>query len=354
MKRRTRISMAVLLGLLPLLLGGCSVFSGPQGDPYSSEAYDESIYNDLNLSIDDENGGYNTESENPGFGDPFFSSMFESDQEVNDPMAEEVSEMDEDPASEVYYTHIVWGNLEGNVVEDVMTDWSGQISVDRGAVLIERLIRFEPGQDWIEEREEELWFNLVSETGPDRDGLLLKIIDPEPGSGPNNLSVLLGDLEYSIPVDSLVGYSESVEVGDLGNLFALRSLQQFDCPNGFLRGIWVQRFPGHGIFRGGWLSFDGEVQGHVRGRWGIRSDGSKVMFGKVIDLDGNFQSILRGHWEENEMHPRRGRYGGHWFSPDPEGESSDSLLASGPYWGHYLKGHRRGGFMLGRWLENCE
>ena len=348
---KTRIARLALPLILVLALGGCSNLfdsSSPAGD----DTYDDSFFADMNYDLDDPTGGYDAETESPGFGEQAFFSMFPEDEPANDPIGDDpgVRDMENEPASNVYYARLLWGQLQYDPDVTDPTDWTGRIQLDQGALVIERLIRFEHETDWIEPRDSILWVDLTSITYGHNDGLLLKIIDDEPGLGINHLHVDLGGLSYSIPVDSLDGFQEIVDVDELGNQFSITALPRFDCPNGFMRGIWVEGKPDGGIFRGAWASFEGELIGHYRGHWGISDEGNRIMRGKLIDLDGEFLAYLGGTWNNNDQHPRHGDFHGQWLVPIDE----DSLEAVGNFWGVYRKSMRRGGFMAGRWLEFCE
>ncbi len=335
---------------------GCSTLTGSDTPSQGDEFYDDSFFDDVNFDINDDNGGYDTRDESPGFGDDSFFSMFREDEPAHDPMENDpgVITMGEDPGNVIAYARLVWGQLQYDPKVTDPTDWSGAIWVDQGALVVKRLIRFEPETDWIEERVDMSRIDLVSETTVHNDGLLIQIIDEEPGLGEGNLlHVELGELVYSIPVDSLDGYSEIVDVDEAGNQFSINAVPVLDCPNGFMHGIWVESETDRGIFRGGWFSWEGELLGHYRGHWGISEEGDNLFRGKLIDLDGNFWAMLRGQWLEHENRHGDGDYFGRWLTP-VGGEGSDEFEAEGPIWGFYKKGFKRRGHMGGRWMEWCE
>jgi len=356
LKSTTLLLASCLLLTLGLGIQGCSSLTGTDGSNSSSDFYDDSFFDDLGFDINDANGGYDTQDEPPGFGDGSFLTMFTEDEPANDSWSQDsgVNDMADNPSNVLSYARLLWGQLQFNPDISDTTDWSGSIWVDSGALVVKRLIRFEPETDWIEERPLVTEIGVVSQTTVHNDGLLLQVINDEPGVGGENLlHVELGELVYSIPVDSLDGYQEIVDVDDLGNQFSLYAIPKLDCPNGFMGGIWVEGETDRGILRGGWFSWEGELMGYYRGHWGITEAGDSLFRGKLIDLDGNFWAMLRGHWVDHPLHHGDGEYYGRWLTP-VGGADSDEFEAEGPIWGFYKKGFRRRGHMDGRWLQACD
>ncbi len=350
-----RLSLLLLFGtILALGATGCnSLFGG--GDPVDevdAGYYDESYYSDLNYSLDEPNGGYDVEDEEPYFGDPDFAAMMDEEEDAADDAVGDdpgVADMEEDPVSQVYYLRLLWGQLDWNPELEEITTWSGTISVDRGAIVVLRRIKFEHVTDWVVfPRENPQVVDLYSLTRPHFDGLLLKIIDDDPDADTeNNLVIDMGPGQITLPVAELDGYAEIYDVDDLGNQMSLRSPEILDCPNGFLAGIWVQRH-GHprGIYRGVFTSYEGGVRGCVRGHWGINEAGERVFRGKYIGLGGEFRGLMNGTWlPDPDGMGGYGSFEGRWVSASGEVE--------GILGGHYRRGFRRGGFFSGRWVEEC-
>ena len=178
-----------LTSLFVLTLGlgiqGCSSLTGSDGPSSGDDFYDDSFFEDLNFDINNEDGGYDASTESPGFGDPSFTSMFVEDEPANDPWENDpgVIAMGEDPGNVVAYARLIWGQLQHNPEITEITDWTGNIWVDSGAIVVKRLIRFESGTDWVDERQMETALGVVSQTTVHNDGLLLQIINDEPGLG---------------------------------------------------------------------------------------------------------------------------------------------------------------------------
>lgn len=346
---------AFALGLI-LLLGaaGCNGLFGddsPSGDAETSE-YADSFYSDMNLSLDEENGGYRADDEAPGFGDPSFAQMFGEAATAGDPLESDagILALEEEPESRVTYVRLIWGQLQRQSDQDQITDWGGSIRVDRGAIVVLRRIRFEPLSDWVVfPREDPKLVELYSQTGPAFDGLLLKIIDPEPESAEaNEFALELGAATFGMPVAELAGFSEILDVDELGNQLSVQSPEILDCPNGFLRGVWVGRQPGQlrGIFRGAVTEFGGGLRGHVRGHWGVNASGEQVFRGKMIARDGRFLAFVHGDWSGGgDGGVGRGSFAGVLMD--------ENETVTGALGGHYRHGLRRGGFLAGRWVEDC-
>ena len=345
----------LLIGLLALGAAGCnSLFGGSEAvgaDP-EGELYDAELYSDLDLDLEDPSGGYGAEDEEPGFGEPnFFRHRFELAVAAGDGqcMSPEIRAMLATPGVQVHYLYLSWGQLAGNPDIDTATDWSGSIRVDRGGIVVLRRIAFERLTDWVVfPREDVKVVDLHSLTTTHYDGLLLQVIDPDPAAPEANaLTIAMGPAAFSVPVADLDGYESLLDVDALGNQMSLQAPAILDCPNGFLMGIWVHR-PGEaamrGIFRGAFLSYEGELLGHLRGHWGVTDEGEQLFRGKWIARDGSFRGFLRGTWTADPAGSGgHGSFAGDWI------DETETLM--GTLAGHYRSGPGRGGFFAGRWLD---
>ncbi|MBC8365935.1 hypothetical protein H8E52_00850, partial [bacterium] len=75
-----KLFLAALFVLtLGLSIQGCSSLTGSDTPSQGDDLYDDSFFEDLNFDINDENGGYDTSNEQPGFGDGSFFSVFIED-----------------------------------------------------------------------------------------------------------------------------------------------------------------------------------------------------------------------------------------------------------------------------------
>jgi hypothetical protein len=373
--------LSVLAAVLLLAaLAGCSDSdTTPVGT--SDTATDDYATIDFDLPY----GGLTKSDEDPAFGDPYLiqDDALEGDEVydddlLNDPEVQALVAMGDEPGDpedptrpRFTFLRLAWGMLDGAVDErsglatdGELLDWSGLLRVDRGIVVIKRVIRFERPFDSIVrpriDRQTVAWF---SHTGGHFDGLLIQIIEPprqvdetrDDGDPPppNQLHIVTGPFEQSFPVASLATIDEVYEVDDLGNAIHLVGFTLGDldpCPKGFLSGIWMtdtEADDGSGTFRGRWVGVHGFGKGHMMGRFGYNEDGERVFFGKYINRSGQFMGLLGGTWAPVEDRPGHGRFIGHWTS---DGETRDGALG-----GRYLHlPERPGGFYQGRWATDCD
>ncbi|MFH1277570.1 MAG: hypothetical protein ABIK65_04250 [Candidatus Eisenbacteria bacterium] len=322
-----------------------------------------------NVDLNAEFGGYEATDEAAAFGMGDLEKMAEDGVEAHDQVAEEseVVALGAAPATNVYVLRLAWGMLEGDSSVTVETDWSGSISVDRGAVIVERVIRFEPGDYVVRPRTDRTVVDLVSKTAPHWDGLLITLLDPAEDSlaqVENVLRISLGGFETSYTTVQLAELEEIIDVDLTGNQFSVNAflVDEFPCGRGFLSGEWRHTNVEGGDFRGRWSSYDGENRGFVRGQWGLNEEGRKVFFGKYIFADGAFGGLLRGHWGFGESRGS-GFFRGAWH-----GENEIRGLLHG-VWRHEWRGPDSGpnngnrpgetldrgrGFFHGRWFRACD
>jgi hypothetical protein len=269
------------------------------------------------------------------------------------------------------FLRLTWGDLEampdsitGRVEDGELVDWSGSLRVDRGILVIRRVILFErPFDSIVRPRPARNVVAWNSHTGGHVDGLLVQIIEPprdedgdgevDPGkSDPNQLHVVTPQFEQSFLVDDLNTLDQVFPAATEGEAihFAGFDLSNLDpCPKGFLAGIWHDdpaTEDGSGFFRGRWVGLYGVTQGHVMGGYGFTEDGERVFFGKYISRSGQFRGLLRGTWDPGED-PGTGLFRGQWINASEEVE--------GVLGGRYLdRVDRPGGFFQGRWATLCD
>jgi hypothetical protein len=373
MRRTTWSPLVVIAAALALAASGC-ITSSDDPAPGLSAA-------DQTVDLDAEFGGFNTANEAPAFGDAELadtnSLTGEGDEGVDfdDAMARErhMIRLSDHPEVDVYALRVMWGTLDRDL-EDVTfpapVDWSGSLSLERGGLLVRRVLRFEPiqGDHIVRPREDRRVIEWVSTTIGGRDGLLVAVFDPQlvldDSSGSDDTATAVGEayttpnvitfetepLTVSFNVSSLADLDTVVEVGGSNLAVAFRGIRiepgPYPCPSGFLGGVW-KRAPDTegGVFYGRWMGADGRVAGYLRGHYGVNSDGRKVFFGKYIDLSGRFRGFLRGRWENLPDLPG-GRFHGVWFDAlrRPRGELG----------GRYLVAPDGGrGTFHGRWRAYC-
>lgn len=367
---------------LILVLGGCGAdestapeLANTTGDDFSAVDFDAPF-------------GSLTMSDEPlAFGDPDLladdcageGEMFD-DPYANDPAVLALIELGEEPGDpddpqrpRFTFLRILWGVLDGEGTSQE-TDWSGRLWVDRGTVLVRRVISFEHPEDHIvrprPDRHTVAWH---SHAGRDFDGLLIQIIEPplgEPGGGqghghgtqgrgddhdppppPNRLHFATGPFTEVFLVSELAELDAIYPVEAAGQAihftgFTLGNFNQ--CPRGFLAGRWLFNTDselGGGHFWGRWISIHGPVLGYLRGAWGFNAEGERVFFGKYINRQGTCLGLLAGTWAPG-LRPNTGRFHGRWFGHDEQ--------FVGVMDGHYRKHplYRMGPFQ-GRWAALC-
>ncbi|MFQ5607341.1 MAG: hypothetical protein ACE5GA_05295 [Candidatus Zixiibacteriota bacterium] len=309
-------SMAGGLALFALLAVGCS--ENPN-DPALSDNSDNNA----------EFGGFTTVDEAPGFGDPVMVSMAAdlSGEAVNDVTLQtdpQVVEMDTDPETGRFALKVIWGKPRYDSTVGVATDWTGSLSISRGAEVVRRVIRFERGQDELLPRADRKLIEWVSQTTVHNDGLLVEIFNPpHPDSiridttfitdptgneivgvidttvftSPLTLTFRTAPLTISFSADQLAALDTVIYVQDsCAVIFQSTRIERHPCPRGYLAGGWGVTDSGEQVFRGVWMSVRGNLEGYLRGRWGVNDAGRRMFWGKWISSNGRFEGFLRGTW----------------------------------------------------------
>lgn len=369
--------LAFMPALLLLLAIGCS----------NKNVEPELLIDEPNLT--DEFGGYSTVSESPGFGDDeLLDEAYASNDEYGDPMLSDsaVTVFTSDPEAGLYHLRIVWGQLrfDSNVANP--TDWSGSLSITRGAEIIRRVINFELGQDYIAPRTDRKLIEWVSQTTVHNDGIAVDLLVPPvrpvldttkaeftdsagntviiievdttwPEAEPVTISFNTGPYSTTFDLDELVSLDTIVFLEDSNAVaFHALKLDLFPCPRGFLAGRWAFDDSGSGRFRGIWLNRAGLVVGYIKGHFGRREYGEKVFFGKWVSREGRFQGFIRGHWDFSDSSqivasatPTGGFFRGQIFSEDG--------IQIGNLAGHFITresgNDALGGFFQGNWKIPC-
>jgi hypothetical protein len=330
----TRILSTCLLLALPLAACAQDSFDDPD---------------QIGEAVNELNGGLDMEDEAPLFGD---DALF-ADAELVDEVAvtdsfrdsDEYVAMDLRPGAVRIHAAIRWGQIPVNRDAVGPVDWSGTLTLNRGALLVRRAVAFEEGTgDRVEARDDIRSVSFRSTTLPASDGLRITIIDPNPlDAEPLRLDYSdASGLVRSIDIAELLGTPQSFDVDDRGNRIVAVALRDrrddANCRSGFLRGRWHQVVRHGGLLLGRVRNAQGEPLGHMRGVYGQRDNGNKVFFGKYIDLDGTFKGIFAGHY-------RNGHFLGRWMS------RSGDIGALGGHYRETIPGPEIGGHFAGRWAE---
>jgi hypothetical protein len=331
-----------------LFLAGCMGSTSPTGpgstgDPVFNEDYQSA-------DLDAADGGFTATDESPYFGSEAIQKMQEGEVAANDDLAFDGGLLEGDPTYDVYFLRIAWGQLDGDSADGAGTDWSGSIALDRGAIKVERIIRFEREQgDHVVPREDRRKVEFVSHTRRGLDGLLLRVHVPQVDiATPNMITLTTPVFTKSYEVGQLDGLAEVFTVDDLGNQVSFRAerIPPFPCLAGYMTGFWLMNHEGtRGAFGGVWVADDGRPAGYLRGVFGVNAEGKRVLFGKWISLSGAFRGILRGTYEVNAE--GGGTFEGHWVNRFHQAE--------GGFAGHFrIREDRRAGLFEGRWRTKCD
>jgi len=360
--------LAIMLaaGLL-LWAGGCS-----------ENATDPDLTGGMNL--EDDFGGYTAAAEAPGFGDPEILGDEDDEPEYEDPLlaSPSVDAIINDPMAGLFHLRAIWGRLRYDSTVTEITDWTGSLSTSRGAVILRRVIRFEPNQDEILPRTDHRIIEWKSFTTVHNDGIAVDLFVPPPRPIFDTTITIVDETDTLITIDTIrpepvtvsfvTGpYSRTFTLGELASLdtivqlddsnaVALHAMQIFrvHCPRGFLAGRWGYDENGKGVFKGIWTDRHGFITGYLRGHYGRNETGDRAFFGKWIDRLGQCKGFLRGTWAPfptvsiDEVNCGRARG---WFKGRIYNVNRVEIgVLKGKYRG---SAHYRGGFFQGRWKLHC-
>jgi hypothetical protein len=297
---------------------------------------------EVTSALEQENGGFDTNDEAPLFGDDvaYQAAAIEADATFVDPMAQDasVAALESQAGGARHRVLIAWGRMPADPSATTGRNWSGSLALSRGALVIGRTIGFEEATDRVLPRQSRDRVDFESATRPWADGLVLRVLDPDPAQGALRLTYTSADAATTLDLDlsQLATGPISLDAGDGNRVVAIAVRENDACDQGFMRGRWVALRPGLGVYRGVVANADGQLAGHIRGIWGQRRNGDHVMFGKFIDANGRFRGILAGTYENGHFRTR-------WIV-----RSGDHGVAGGVY---FDAPDVRGGMFAGRWAE---
>jgi len=333
------VFLFALLAALGLMLGGCSSSTNSPDPTANLEDF----------------GSYTTAKEQPAFGDPFVEAVMDGEEAYNDPIAVSpaVDSIENDDSTAVYCFRMIWGNLQDDSGITESTDWSGSLSLSRGAIVVTHTIRFEPLQDYIMPRYDDSGnfvpetLGWVSKTSVGFDGIAARLIIP-PSVTDDTVIVTYGSaqLTISFPITVLDDLDTLINIS-LGNAISFQANRCESGPDirsrGHVIGRWGQDENGQGVFYGRWMTTRGLVVGAVKGEWGVDSTGAQIFVGKWIDRTGNFEGFIKGVWRDRGQGKNAaGQFRGRIFNALRE--------PIGVVKGHFKKGTTRwGGFFAGKW-----
>lgn len=338
------------------------------------------------LNLEDEFGGYTAKIEPEGFGDEDLVLEANQDEDYDDVMllAPGVDSLIEDPDVGYYHFRAVWGQMCYDSTVTDPTDWTGSLTITRGAEIIRRVIRFELGQDYILERYDRKIIEWHSITTVHNDGIAVDLFIPPVIPEFDTLLIpevdTLGDTAWVEVIDTTypepVPVTVAFETGPYSRTFTMDELMQLDtvvyledssavafhafklnripCPKGFLAGVWGVDEEGNQVFSGMWMSHWGAIIGYLKGHYGVNDDGMRVFYGKWISLSGEFEGFIKGtygyhpnyHANENAFRKSPGWFAGKIYSANNE--------EIGVLKGKFRRAYgNNNGFFQGRWKLRC-
>ena len=324
---------------LPLaLLLATSTFACVDNTPSGSEPTEAEVLS----ALEQENGGLDFDDELPMFDEQlaFDTAAIEPSTPVADTMAtdERVQTLERQVDGARIRLAIAWGRMPPDREAETGRNWSGSLTLSRGAMVVGRTIGFEETTDRLLPRTAPETVAFESVTRPFADGLILRILDPDPTAGPLTLTYTSADAAHTFTLDlgQLAAGPVARDAGDGNRVVAAALRDRDDCDHGFMRGRWISLRENVGVFRGVVGDETGDPVGHIRGIWGQRRNGEPVMFGKYIANDGTARGIFAGTY-------RDGHYQGRWLV-----STGDHGRLGGVY---FDAPNRPGGFFAGRWAE---
>jgi hypothetical protein len=302
----------------------------------------------VTAALEQPNGGFDTADEAAMFGDAdvFASAQIESDTAIDDSTAADpaIADMVRSTTARAHRLIVLWGRLPADRGADTARDWTGQLRISRGGLVVRRTIAFEDRTDHLLPRPSINTVAFASVTRPFVDGLALTVVDPTPDAT-DALTLTYAPADGSpatvLDLAKLADGPIVVDMGDGNKLVAVGRRHRADntdpCDAGVMRGRWHALTPHLGVFIGVVADEDGTPIGHVRGIYGERKNGEKALFGKFINREGGFRGIMAGQFDGN------GKFDARWLD-----RAGDHGVVNGVY---FEGASLRAGAWAARWHE---
>ena len=352
MTTNRRIRQGALLLMLPwaaAFWAGCGTdktTGGPEPAPVESA-----------IDLSQAWGGLTDTDEPANFGDPEFATLAGQQAPVNDPMNNHpaVRRLDADPSRHVTFLRVVWGNLARNLPDSTSTfpplSWDGNLTVTRGALVINNLIRFEREDSVARPRTDPKVVAWHSTTRGGVDGLLIRVVTGDSLQAGDTLTLTTPQIVFTFPLPQIAGLDTLISTDNAGNGVSLNAVpddRRDECAGGLLDGVWRSGLADGGVLRSVWLTRNGLLFGFMRGRYGVRPDGSRVFLAKVIGPAGRCLGFVRGTWSEPTA-TAPGGFRGQWMAPNRVTE----LGGVRGHWRAPREGATGAGFLHGAWSRAC-
>ncbi len=167
-----------------------------------------------------------------------------------------------------------------------------------------------------------------------------------------------GPLTISLTGSELMALDTVIYLAD-SNAVLIQStrVDRKSCPKGYLAGKWGVNAEGEQVFRGVWMTRNGNVEGHLLGHWGKNDEGRRMFWGKWIAGDGRFEGFLRGVWA-----PRPNDHAGDSPRDHAGGGFRGQIFSADRAPIGFLRGHYQSnntphenvsGRFAGKWKLNC-
>ncbi len=335
---RVGTTLVAVLGTVSLFAVGCS--SGFTAVPADTDV------GSTESALDQENGGMTTANVSPEFGDPKVQSVPAFDTAMAD-ASDMTTESARGLGAKSFHIALLWGHLPtprdaaDADVEPAVVDWTGSVSVDRGAIGVKKTLAFD-ARDKVEARTAPNTVSFDSHTLPFVDGLFLRVVVPHGASTILHFKTqsLTTDIDLS-QLDAKAG--GVIRLADQRDGLAYMGYADVaGCSRGLAFGRWVKMRARLGGLRGRVIDDEGTTIGHVRGIWGHAPRADKdVFFGKYISSDGTHKGLFGGTYGDGEAKAI-------WATREPREVGGLQLF----YSDGYDKDDGRG-VWLGRWTERC-
>lgn len=263
----------------------------------------------ITSALEEAEGGFTSGDEAPDFGDPDITSLVGFEPRFAD--GQDYLAL-APAASRTFRVALLWGHFpaatDGTDAAPVpqKMDWSGTITVDRGAIGLSETLRFDD-KDEVAPRTDPKTIAFTSRTYPAVDGLLLRVAVPADATVLHvRTATVSTDIDLAGSARDVGGV---VRVPDGRNALAWVAFPEVAaCTSGFVLGHWGKLAPGVGKLKASVLDADGKRIGRAKGIWGYsKKQDKKLFFGKVIGEGGKNVGLFGGTYADGAF---RGLWGG--------------------------------------------